>query len=267
MIVFPNAKINIGLHVVSRRTDGYHNLETVFYPLPLCDALEMAETGYEGIQFSGIPVEGPDDDNLVLKAYRLLKNEYGLPPVQFHLHKAIPTGAGLGGGSSDAAFTLKMLNEYFSLGLNSETLKEFALQIGADCTFFIDNKPSFATGIGNILSPVDLDLSDYKIVVIKPEVAVSTADAYRNVIPVQPGFYLPDLLKLPPEQWNGNVVNDFEKSIFHRFPEIENWKKKLYDLGALYASMSGSGSAVFGIFRSLPVDFTLKIPKSILFSL
>jgi 4-diphosphocytidyl-2-C-methyl-D-erythritol kinase len=267
MIVFPNAKINIGLHVVSKRNDGYHNLETVFYPLPLSDALEMAETGQEGIQFSGIPVEGIDDDNLVLKAYRLLKNEFGLPPVQFHLHKAIPTGAGLGGGSSDAAFTLKMLNEYFNLGLTSEKLKEFAVRIGADCTFFIDNKPSFATGIGNILTPVDLDLSDYKIVVLKPEVAVSTADAYRNVIPAQPEFQLPDLLQLPPEQWNDKVVNDFEKSIFPLYPEIENWKKKLYDMGALYASMSGSGSSVFGIFRNLPVDFALKIPKSILFSL
>jgi 4-diphosphocytidyl-2-C-methyl-D-erythritol kinase len=266
MIVFPNAKINIGLHVVSKRPDGYHNLETVFYPVPLSDALEMAETGQEGIQLSGIPVEGAQDDNLVLKAYRLLKNEFGLPPVQFHLHKVIPTGAGLGGGSSDAAFTLKMLNDYFSLGLTPEELSTFAVQIGADCTFFINNKPSFATGIGNILTPVDLDLSGYKILILKPEVAVSTADAYKNMISTQPAFHLPDLLKLPPEQWKGKVVNDFEKSIFPHFPEVENWKKKLYDLGALYASMSGSGSAVFGIFSHLPADFSLKIPNSILFS-
>lgn len=266
MIVFPNAKINIGLHIVSRRHDGYHNLETVFYPVPLYDALEMAETGQEGIQLSGIPVEGAQDENLVLKAYKLLKNEFGLPPVQFHLHKAIPTGAGLGGGSSDAAFTLKMLNDYFSLGLSSEALSEFAVQIGADCTFFIGNKPSFATGIGNILTPVDLDLSGYRIVVLKPEVAISTADAYKNINPIQPSFHLPDLLKLPPEQWKEKVKNDFEESIFPRFPEVEKWKKKLYDLGALYASMSGSGSAVFGIFSHLPPDFFLKIPKSILFS-
>jgi 4-diphosphocytidyl-2-C-methyl-D-erythritol kinase len=266
MIVFPNAKINIGLHVVSKRPDGYHNLETVFYPVPLSDALEMAETGQEGIQLSGIPVEGAQDDNLVLKAYRLLKNEFGLPPVQFHLHKVIPTGAGLGGGSSDAAFTLKMLNDYFSLGLTPEELSTFAVQIGADCTFFINNEPSFATGIGNILTPVDLDLSGYKILILKPEVAVSTADAYKNMISTQPAFHLPDLLKLPPEQWKGKVVNDFEKSIFPHFPEVENWKKKLYDLGALYASMSGSGSAVFGIFSHLPADFSLKIPNSILFS-
>jgi 4-diphosphocytidyl-2-C-methyl-D-erythritol kinase len=265
MIVYPNAKINIGLHVVSKRPDGYHNLETVFYPVPLCDALEMVETGKEGIQFSGIPVEGPQDENLVLKAYRLLKNEYGLPPVQFHLHKAIPTGAGLGGGSSDAAFTLKMLNDYFSLGLSPDALKKFAVQIGADCSFFIDNIPSFATGIGNILTPVELDLSGFKLIVFKPEVAVSTADAYRNIKPTQPAFHLPDLLKLPPELWRGKLVNDFEKSIFPLYPEIENWKEKLYDMGALYASMSGSGSAIFSIFFHLPADIDQLIPDGILF--
>jgi 4-diphosphocytidyl-2-C-methyl-D-erythritol kinase len=265
MIVYPNAKINIGLHVVSKRPDGYHNLETVFYPIPLSDALEMAETGQEGIQFSGIPVDGPEDENLVLKAYRLLKFDFGLPPVQFHLHKSIPTGAGLGGGSSDAAFTLKMLNEYFDLGLSSDALKKFAVQIGADCSFFIDNKPSYATGVGNILTAVDLDLSGFKIVVLKPEVAVSTADAYRNVNPALPAFQLPDLLKLPPEQWKGKVVNDFENSIFPRFPEIKRWKDKLYEMGALYASMSGSGSAVFGIVSHLPADIDQLIPEGILF--
>ena len=264
--MFPNAKINIGLHVVSRRPDGYHNLETVFYPVPLSDALEMAETGKEGIGFSGLKVDGSPDDNLVLKAYRLLKNEFGLPPVQFHLHKAIPTGAGLGGGSSDAAFTLKMLNEYFDLQLPPEKLREYAVMIGADCAFFIDNKPAFATGIGNILTPVELDLSAYKIMILKPDVAVSTADAYRNIVPAEAGASLPRLLQLHPQSWKNQVVNDFEKSIFPRFPVIQQWKEKLYDLGAIYASMSGSGSAVYGIFTELPADFADKIPESILFS-
>jgi 4-diphosphocytidyl-2-C-methyl-D-erythritol kinase len=266
MIVFPNAKINIGLHVVSRRPDGYHNLETVFYPVPLADALEMAETGKEGITFSGLTVEGPASDNLVLKAYNLLKKDFGLPPVQFHLHKVIPTGAGLGGGSSDAAFTLKMLNDFYSLGLGSEKLKEYAAKIGADCAFFIDNTPSFAMGIGNELSPVELDLSHYHLVVLKPEVSVSTVQAYRNIVPATPVFDLKNLANIPVENWKDNVTNDFENSVFPQFPEIKKWKEKLYELGAVYASMSGSGSAVFGLFRHLPANFDNKIPESILIS-
>ncbi|HDR51463.1 MAG TPA: 4-(cytidine 5'-diphospho)-2-C-methyl-D-erythritol kinase [Mariniphaga anaerophila] len=264
MIVFPNAKINIGLHVVSKRPDGYHNLETVFYPVQLFDALEMAETGKAGITFSGLPVEGPADENLVMKAYRILKKDFGLPPVQFHLHKNIPAGAGLGGGSSDAAFTLKMLNNYFKLQITSEKLKDYAAQLGADCSFFIDNKPAFAEGIGDLLSCVDIDLSQFHIVVLKPEISVSTAEAYRNVIPAQPVFKLEGLPAVPVDHWKDVVKNDFENSVFLRFPEIKRWKEKLFELGAIYASMSGSGSAVFGIFRHLPADLDKKIPKSIL---
>ena len=267
MIVFPNAKINIGLHVVSRRPDGYHNLETLFYPVvQLADALEMAEANETRISFSGLPVEGPPEENLVLKAFRLLKNEFNLPAVQFHLHKVIPTGAGLGGGSSDAAFTLKMVNLFFQLGLNKEQLKKFATKLGADCPFFIENQPAFATGIGDRLSPVKIDLSDYRIVILKPDVSVNTAAAYKNIVPSKPGFQLERLSQLPVAEWKELVLNDFERSVFPRFPEIEKWKEKLFELGAEYASMSGSGSAVFGLFRQLPTDFEKIIPRSILFS-
>jgi 4-diphosphocytidyl-2-C-methyl-D-erythritol kinase len=266
MIVFPNAKINIGLHVVSKRPDGYHNLETIFYPVQLSDALEMVEATETSISFSGLPVDGPPGNNLVLKAYQLLKNDFDLPPVQFHLHKVIPTGAGLGGGSSDAAFTLKMLNDFFNLKLNTEQLKTFAAHLGADCPFFIENKPAFATGIGDQLSPVEIDLSGYRIVILKPDVSVSTANAYQNINSSEPDFNLQKLAELPVNEWKNVVQNDFERSVFPLFPEIKKWKKKLYKLGAEFASMSGSGSAVFGIFRHLPTDFDKSIPPGILFS-
>jgi 4-diphosphocytidyl-2-C-methyl-D-erythritol kinase len=266
MIVFPNAKINIGLHVVSRRPDGYHNLETLFYPVELSDALEMAEAKETRISFSGWPVDGPQEQNLVLKAFHLLKKDFDLPPIQFHLHKKIPTGAGLGGGSSDAAFTLKMLNDFFQLRLKTDQLKNYAAKLGADCPFFIENKPAFATGIGDRLSSVKIDLSNYHIVILKPDVSVSTSNAYQNIIPSEPEFHLQNLAELTVTEWKNCVVNDFEKSVFPLFPEIENCKNKLYKLGAEFASMSGSGSAVFGLFRHLPTDFDKSIPKGILFS-
>ena len=266
MIVFPNAKINIGLHVVSKRPDGYHNLETLFYPVKLCDALEMAETGKTGITFSGLPVDGMPANNLVIKAYEFLRNDFDLPPVQFHLHKMIPTGAGLGGGSSDAAFTLKMLNSYFNLELTFEQLKGYAVKLGADCTFFLENKPAYATGIGDQLHFVDLDLSAYRILLLKPALSVSTIQAYRNIVPACPGFSLLGLPDLPVEEWSNHVVNDFEKSLFPQFPEIAHWKATLYEWGAVYASMSGSGSAVFGIFNNLPDDLENKVPAGVFFS-
>jgi len=266
MIVFPNAKINIGLHVVSKRPDGYHNLETIFYPVELTDALEMAEARKTSISFSGLPVDGSPEQNLVLKAYQLLQNDFDLPPVQFHLHKAIPAGAGLGGGSADAAFTLKMLNDFFQLGLNAEQLKKYASGLGADCPFFIENKPAFATGTGNQLSPVKIELSEYRIVVLKPGFSVNTATAYKTIVPSKPEYELESIVQLPVKAWKDVVVNDFEKSVFPLFPEIEYWKRKLYELGAEFASMSGSGSAVFGIFRCLPTDFDKTIPQGILFS-
>lgn len=264
MIVFPNAKINIGLHVVSKRDDGYHNLETVFYPVELTDALEMAESNDYKLTNSGITVDSQPEDNLVMKALHLLKEDFDLPPVHFHLHKTIPFGAGLGGGSSDAAFALKLLNDYFSLRLNSKELKGYAAQLGADCSFFIDNKPVFATGTGGQLKPVNLDLSDFKIVILKPPISVSTADAYKNIQPKVPKFNLAEIPHLPIEEWKNTVVNDFEKSIFPKYPEIKELKDKLYEMGALYASMSGSGSAVFGFFRHLPADIDRFIPEGIL---
>ncbi len=264
MIVFPNAKINIGLHIVSKRTDGYHNLETVFFPLKIADALEMVESNDFSFSVSGIALEGSADDNLVLKAWKLLKNDFDLPPVQFHLHKTIPAGAGLGGGSSDAAFTLKVVNDFFDLDLSNDRLKAYARKLGADCPFFIDNLPAMATGIGDQLQPLEIDLSAYQIVVLKPQCSVSTAEAYRNVQPAKSLFDLRQLEKLPLEQWKDVVVNGFEKSVFPLYPEIGKYKEFLYQQGALFASMSGSGAAVFGIFRHLPADFDNLIPEGVL---
>ncbi len=267
MIVFPNAKINIGLHVVSKRADGYHNLETVLYPVPLTDALEMAESDRTGISFSGLAVDGLPENNLVLKAYYLLKSDFDLPPVRFHLHKVIPSGAGLGGGSSDAAFTLKMLNDFFQLGISDEQLKSYAAKLGSDCPFFIENKPVLATGTGVELSSIKIDISDYKIVVVKPKVSVSTALAYKNVIPSKSAFNLDEISELKVSDWRNHVVNDFERRVFAEFPEIENLKNKMYENGALYASMTGSGSAVYGLFSRLPISFENKIPGCLLFVL
>jgi 4-diphosphocytidyl-2-C-methyl-D-erythritol kinase len=264
MIVFPNAKINIGLNVVSKREDGYHNLETIFYPIKLTDALEVIEAEESGLSISGIEIEGTPENNLILKAYQLLKTDFNLPPLQFHLHKIIPFGAGLGGGSSDAAFTLKALNECYNLGLQLEQLESYAFQIGADCPFFIQNKPTFATGIGNKFHDIELNLSDYEIIILKPNISVSTPEAYSNVIPRNPKFRLPQIIKTPVEDWKNLIVNDFEKSVFTKYPQIAELKQLLYDSGASYSSMSGSGSAVFGIFRHLPTNLENKIPEGVL---
>lgn len=264
MFVFPNAKINIGLNVVSKREDGYHNLETIFFPVKLTDALEFAKAEKTSLTTSGIQINGEPIQNLVLKAYYILQPEFNLPPLGFHLHKVIPFGAGLGGGSSDAAFTLVMLNEYFELGLSEEKLKIYASQIGADCPFFILNKPTFATGIGNEFHKIELDLTDYEIIILKPNIQVSTPGAYQNVIPRNPKYRLTEIIKMPVDDWKNLIVNDFEKSIFTKYPEIAELKQLLYDLGANFASMSGSGSAVFGIFRHLPTNLNNKIPEGIL---
>jgi len=264
MIVFPNAKINIGLNVVSKREDGYHNLETIFFPVKLTDALEFAAGEETSLTTSGIQIDGAPEQNLVLKAYHLLCADFNLPPLQFHLHKVIPFGAGLGGGSSDAAFTLKILNEYFELGLSSKKLEDYAAQIGADCPFFIQNKPTFATGIGNEFHNIELDLSDYEIVILKPNISVSTPEAFKNVIPRNPKYRLNEIVKTPLEGWKNLIVNDFEKSVFPKYPRIAELKQLLYDFGADFSSMSGSGSAVFGFFRHLPIDLLNKIPEGVL---
>lgn len=252
MILFPNAKINIGLNVLSRRSDGYHNLETVFYPIPLHDSLEVVEAPELTFSSSGIVIPGHANENLCLKAYDLLNKDFGLPPLSIHLHKQIPIGAGLGGGSSDAAFFIKLLNEKFGLGLETAKMEDYARKLGADCAFFISNKPVFAGGKGDEFTEIGLDLSAYKIVLVMPPVHVSTGEAYRGVKPQLPETPLIELIGMPVSQWKGKIRNDFEESIFKTHSLIRGVKADLYKSGALYAAMSGSGSAVYGIFDSAP---------------
>ena len=262
MITYPNAKINLGLNIVEKRPDGYHNLETVFYPINLQDALEVnLREGEEefSLKVSGVPIEGEPENNLVVKAYRLLKKDYpDIPAIDIHMYKHIPTGAGLGGGSSDAAFMIKLLNEKFRLNLSIEKMEEYAAILGADCAFFIQNKPVFATGIGNIFEPIQLSLKGYYLVLVKPDIFVSTKDAFAHITPMKPTQSLKEIIRMPVETWRATMKNDFEESVFQKFPEIAAIKDKLYDLGAIYASMSGSGSSVFGIFRE-QVEFVDEI--------
>ena len=256
MITFPNAKINLGLNITERRPDGYHNLETVFYPIPLCDALEITDANKTSLTISGLNIEGDIEKNLVVKAYRLLEEDFKLPTIEINLLKKIPCGAGLGGGSSDAAFTIKILNEKYNLNITEKQQKEYASKLGADCAFFISNKPSYATGIGNILKDINLSLSNYYIYLIKPNIHISTAEAYSSIIPQKNEVSLQDIiLKTPIEEWKNYIFNDFEKSIFKQHQEIKELKETLYKQGALYASMSGSGSSVFGIFKHKPIPF------------
>ncbi len=254
MLSFPNAKINLGLHVIERRPDGYHNLETVFYPLTLSDILEVLPGERFQFQFSGLLLDNEGGDNLVVKAYSLLKSEFDLPPVRIHLHKVIPFGAGLGGGSSDAAYMLKMLSGMFGIGLSSEQLRHFAAKLGADSPFFIDNQPSLATGIGDELTPISLDLGNYYIALVKPPVGVNTALAYKAIRPAKQQTSIKEIILQPVETWRERLTNDFEAPVFKMFPEIASVKGTLYELGALYASMSGSGSSVYGIFGESPCN-------------
>ena len=239
MITFPNAKINLGLDVVEKRPDGYHNLETVFYPIPLYDILEITKSEDEtSFTMHNAEFEGNDNDNLVVKAYNILATDYEMPKVNISLYKNIPTGAGMGGGSADAAFALKMLNSIAELNLSDEKLEEYAARLGADCAFFIKNKPAYATGIGNILTPIDCNLAGFYIVVVKPDIHISTKEAYSLVNPQYPQNPLADIIKMPVEEWKGLMKNDFEKSVFAKFPAVRDIKEKLYDLGAVYDSMS-----------------------------
>lgn len=258
MICFPHAKLNIGLSVVAKRTDGYHELETLFYPLPICDMLEIVVSDGDRNEFvqTGLPVPPDGKPNLVERACLLMQNAYGLSPVKIHLHKIIPIGAGLGGGSSDAAFALKMINDIFEMALPEEILVQYAVRLGADCAFFMRNKPSLAYGIGDELRPVQFSLASYWCVVVKPAVHVSTALAYQGVRPASPKNSLEQMMKEQVSLWQGRVVNDFESGVFNQYPQIGLVKETLLDCGAVYASMSGSGSAVYGLFeqepRSLP---------------
>jgi 4-diphosphocytidyl-2-C-methyl-D-erythritol kinase len=251
MILFPNAKINIGLDILAKRPDGYHNIETVMYPVPWSDILEIvpARGTSTTLTTTGRPVECPPEKNLVMKAYRALNEFVELPPVDIYLHKVIPDGAGLGGGSSDAAFTLKALNNMFSLGLTDSQLADIAASLGADCPFFIYNSPMLATGTGTTLTPFPMSLSGHSIAIVKPDVSVPTAAAYAGVRPHTPEVELSHALKeCDCRKWRGLVKNDFEQSIFPSHPVIADIKHTLYNIGAEYAAMSGSGSSVFGIF-------------------
>ncbi|WP_336594724.1 4-(cytidine 5'-diphospho)-2-C-methyl-D-erythritol kinase, partial [Bacteroides acidifaciens] len=252
MIVFPNIKINLGLSITEKRPDGYHNLETVFYPVALEDALEIRALPEADKKITlhqyGMEITGNPEDNLVAKAYSLLDKEFHLPPVEIHLYKHIPSGAGLGGGSSDAAFMLKLLNGHFHLNLSEEQLEIYAATLGADCAFFIKNKPVYAEGIGNIFSPIELSLKGYQIMIVKPDVFVSTREAFANIHPHHPEYPVKEVIRRPVAEWKDTLINDFEASVFPQHPVIGEIKKELYNQGALYASMSGSGSSVVGLF-------------------
>jgi len=252
MIAFPNAKINIGLYITEKRSDGFHNLETVFFPVGWSDVLEFAEADEFQFTSSGIEIAGNSEDNLVVRAYRLLQNEFDLPVLKIHLHKQIPFGAGLGGGSSDGAFMLRMLNQAYKLKLSETKLLEFAAVLGSDCPFFILNKPVYATGRGELINIINLTLNNLVLLLVKPPVAVSTPQAFRFIKPQKTEVSLPELLRLPVSDWRDRVINQFESSVFQQYPEIKSIQEQLYGLGAVYASMSGSGSCVFGLFNELP---------------
>lgn len=248
MIVFPNAKINIGLQVVDERPDGYHELQTVFYPIPLYDALEVVDGQQFNIFETGLSIPS-GSGNICKKVYSVLADEFDLPPVHIHLHKTIPMGAGLGGGSADAAFLIKLLNEYFNLGMSVVRMQDVARTLGADCAFFIENRPAYATGRGDRFEALDLDLCSYSIVIIKPDIHISTAEAFSRVDVNKEGRSLRKDIGAPIEDWHQLIVNDFEVGIFDRYPMIRSIKDQLYQAGAIYVSMSGTGSAVFGIFE------------------
>lgn len=275
MIKFPCCKINLGLNVVERRPDGYHNIETVFYPIPLCDALEvkLMDERYP----SDVPCDllvktnrngklvtddlCPEQDNLVVKAYNILANDFALPRVHAHLIKNIPSQAGLGGGSSDAATMIRLLDERFRLNMGIARMEQYAAKLGADCAFFITADPSYATGIGDILQPIDCHtrpLEGYYIALVKPDVAVSTGKAYAAITPQKPSLCCRDVVKLPIAEWRDKLTNDFEEPVFKMHPELGAVKEKLYDLGAEFALMSGSGSTLFGLFKNIPknIDIT-----------
>ena len=268
MITHPIAKINLGLNVVERRPDGYHNLETVFYPVPICDELEVEISslpftvyGLQGkdceLTLEGIQIEGDVQKNLVVRAYQLLKQDFpDMPCVSARLKKGIPTQAGMGGGSSDGAYMLTMLNELCNLGLTKEQLQGYAARLGADCAFFIDPQPQYAEGIGERLTPITTHpspLTNYYIGIVRPDVPVSTKEAYSLITPKRPLQNCRDIVMQPVETWRDILINDFEEGIFRLHPELGEVKARLYELGAVYAAMSGSGSAIFGLFRE-PVE-------------
>jgi 4-diphosphocytidyl-2-C-methyl-D-erythritol kinase len=255
MVSFPNCKINLGLNIINKRPDGYHDLETVFYPIAIKDVLEIVtdqdgqESGTVNYTASGIPVMGDIQNNLCVKAYQLLKKDFPqLPPIKMHLHKEIPMGAGLGGGSADGAFTLSLLNQKYQLQLEQEQLIKYAIQLGSDCPFFLINQPCLGKGRGEILSEIEVDLRNYQFLIVNPGIHISTAWAFSQIIPAQQFYPIEDTILIPIGQWKGILVNDFEKPVVQQYPEIGEVIQKLYTSGAVYAALSGSGSTVFGIY-------------------
>ena len=260
MICFPTCKINLGLRITNKRADGFHALETVFFPISIKDALEIIiepDTNAAPISFtsSGLAINGDPSDNLCFKAYGLLKKDYPtIPNIKMHLHKTIPMGAGLGGGSADGAFTLVALNQLFNLQLSVDKLMQYALTLGSDCPFFIINTPAFASGRGEILKPINVNLDGYRIVIVNPGIAISTKLAFSLIIPQVPDTNMEAIICEPVTLWKEKLINDFEQPIFNSFPELANIKETLYQKGAVYASMTGTGSTVYGIFPTSMMD-------------
>ena len=274
MITFPIAKINLGLNVVEKRPDGYHNLQTVFYPVPIQDVLEVQvmdeafPSSYDcDLKVTNINIDGDEQRNLVVRAYQLLKKDFPtLPRIHTHLWKGIPTQAGMGGGSSDCAYMMLLLNRQFHLGLTDEQLISYAAQLGADCAFFILSKPCYAEGIGEKLQPTEVSLSGYYIAVVRPDIPVSTKEAFSLIHPHYPAQNCRETVMKPVETWRETLVNDFEESVFALHPEIGAIKEQLYDMGATYAAMTGSGSALFGLFREQPDSLSQTFPDMFTFS-
>lgn len=260
MVVFPNAKINIGLNITDRRKDGYHSILSVFYPIGLCDVLEFVEAGNnldDILTISGLPIQGTADQNLCVKALKLVREVYPIPPLRLHLHKVIPMGAGLGGGSADGSFFLKALNTHYKIGLSINMLKELALELGSDCPFFIENKPAAVSGRGEVMKNIEVDLKGKFIVVIFSDAHISTLKAYQNIISNIPETSPQEVVEgREIAKWKKYLSNDFEPYAFRVYPSLSDHKKALYEAGAEFASMTGSGSAVYGIFEAPPLDLS-----------
>jgi 4-diphosphocytidyl-2-C-methyl-D-erythritol kinase len=273
MIVFPIAKINLGLNVVEKRPDGYHNLQTVFYPVPIKDALEVQrmDEGFPSdvdcdLKVTNIAIEGDEQKNLVVKAYKLLKQDFPtLPRIHTHLWKGIPTQAGMGGGSSDCAYMIRLLNDLFSLKMSDEQMIQYAARLGADCAFFIKSEPCYAEGIGELMHPISLDLSEWYIGVVRPDIPVPTKEAFSRIHPHYPQICPKDAVMQPVGTWRETLTNDFEESVFALHPEIGAIKEQLYKMGATYAAMSGSGSALFGLFKERPDWLSQQFPDMFTF--
>ena len=252
MICFPNAKINLGLRIVNRRSDGFHNIETLMYPIGLCDALEIVPADEFGFSLTGLAIEGDQDNNLCVKAYELMQKRYDLDPVHIHLHKVIPTGAGLGGGSANAVHTLKLLRRVFKLKFCGSEFNEMAKMLGSDCNFFVNNEPALCTGRGEIVNPVDFSLKGWHLLLVKPPFDIATSEAYTQTTPSEKALWTARDLPDEPDRWKDWMINDFESGLMEKYPVLAEIREKLYSLGATHVSLSGSGSAMFGLFKEKP---------------